>query len=199
MNSLLPSGIKYPEQRQPWNLAKVYLMGVRPHESWKARSTQATPVHRRGDPGQLGQEEPEPLDGRGLRPHDRLAPDQPGQGLVAITGQQQPLQVLPKAALLGERAEEIVELDSMSSRGPGPGGQARRLVMAALPPLDRCTAEAALNKLLLEGDDHPKGDSAVGGRLITGRRASGCTFLSARHLPVPAVPFGATFALHMGR
>ena len=44
-----------------------------------------------------------------LGPAKRLGPSQPGQGLVAITGQQQALQVVTEAAALGQAREQGVE------------------------------------------------------------------------------------------
>ena len=97
-------------------------------------------VDRLGVPGRLGEEELEPLDGWRLRPDDRLGPDQAGQRLVPITRQQQPLQVLPKAAPLGERAQAIVELARVLFEWPR-GGRTRQSLRhggasASRPPHD---------------------------------------------------------------
>jgi hypothetical protein len=126
-------------------------MGVRPCGSREARSAPAAPVHRRGVPGQLGQEEPEPLEGRRLRPHDRFAPDQPGQSLVAIAGQQQPLRVLPRAAPLGERAEEIVELGHVLFERPGGGWTGPSLGRGGTSALDRCTRSGRAHQITVRG------------------------------------------------
>ena len=86
------------------------------------------------------EEELEPLDRWHLRPHDRLGPDQAGQGLVPITRQQQSLQILSKATPLGQRPQAIIEPLGVPSSGPGAGGHGSRFVMAAPPP----TAPAGL-------------------------------------------------------
>jgi hypothetical protein len=41
---------------------------------------------------------------------DRLGPGQPGQGLVAIAGQQQPLQVVAEATALPQTREQRIKL-----------------------------------------------------------------------------------------
>ena len=60
-------------------------------------------------PGGLGQEPLQPLHGPVLGAGDRLGAGQGGQGLVAIPRQQQPLQVSPEAAALGQRTQQRVE------------------------------------------------------------------------------------------
>ena len=60
-------------------------------------------------PGRLREEPLQPLDLAVLGPGDRLGPGQPGQGLVAIPRQQQPLQVVTQAAALGQAREQGVE------------------------------------------------------------------------------------------
>jgi len=45
-----------------------------------------------------------------LGAHNWLGSRQSGQGLVALTGQQKSLQVVTKAASLGERAKQVVKL-----------------------------------------------------------------------------------------
>jgi hypothetical protein len=60
-------------------------------------------------PGRLRQEPLQPLDLVVLGASDRLGPGQPGQGLVAVAGQQQALQVVAEAAALGQAREQGVE------------------------------------------------------------------------------------------
>ena len=60
-------------------------------------------------PGRLRQEPLQPLDLAVLGPADRLGPGQAGQGLVALAGQQQAVQVVTEAAALGQAGEQGVE------------------------------------------------------------------------------------------
>src|SRR4029453_5369582 len=60
-------------------------------------------------PSRLRQEELQPLDLTALGTGDRLSTGQPGQGLVAILWQQQPLEVLTEPAALGQAREQGVE------------------------------------------------------------------------------------------
>ena len=69
-----------------------------------------------------------------LDPGDGLGPGQPGQGLVAVAGQQQALQVGAQATPLRQGAEQWVEPGGVVLQGARAGGQGRRLVIAA-PPL----------------------------------------------------------------
>jgi hypothetical protein len=61
-------------------------------------------------PGRLRQEELQALHGRVLGTNDRFGAGQGGQRLVAVAGQQQPLQVGAQAAPLRQRAKQRVEL-----------------------------------------------------------------------------------------
>ena len=59
-----------------------------------------------------------------LRPDDRLRADQRGEGLVPLPRQEQPLEVLPKAPPLGQRAEQGIERGREAlqrTRGRGTG------------------------------------------------------------------------------
>jgi hypothetical protein len=60
-------------------------------------------------PGRLRQEPLQPLDLAVLGAGDRLGVGQPGQGLVAVAGQQQAMQVVAEAAALGQAREQGVE------------------------------------------------------------------------------------------
>src|SRR4029453_15046514 len=60
-------------------------------------------------PSRLREEPLQPLDLAVLGPADRLGPGQPSQGLVAVAGQQQPLQVVTQATALGQAREQGVE------------------------------------------------------------------------------------------
>jgi hypothetical protein len=60
-------------------------------------------------PGRFRQEELQPLDLAVLGADDRLGPGQPGQRLVAIPWQQQPLEVITEAAALGQAAKQGVK------------------------------------------------------------------------------------------
>ena len=60
--------------------------------------------------GRLRQEELQALNRAMLSAQDRLGAGEGSQGLVPIAGQQQARQVVAKAATLGERAEQIIEL-----------------------------------------------------------------------------------------
>src|SRR5512132_430724 len=63
-----------------------------------------------GVPGRFRQEPLQPLDLAVLGPGDRLGPGQPGQGLVAVAGQQQALQVVTEPTALGHACQQRVEL-----------------------------------------------------------------------------------------
>ena len=72
-------------------------------------------------PGRFRKEPLQPLDLAVLGPGDRLGPGQPGQGLVAVPGQQQALQVVTEPTALGHACQQRVEL---RWRSP-PAGPAR--------------------------------------------------------------------------
>ena len=67
-------------------------------------------VERLGLPGRLGEEPLQALRRRGLRPEVRLGPRQPGQRLVALARQEQPVQIVAEGATLGQAREAVVEL-----------------------------------------------------------------------------------------
>jgi hypothetical protein len=80
-------------------------------------------------PGRLRQEPLQPLDLAVLGTGDRLGAGQPGQGLVAITRQQQPLQVGTQAAALRQAREQGVQALGVVLSGPGADGQGRRALI----------------------------------------------------------------------
>jgi hypothetical protein len=77
-------------------------------------------------PGRLRQEELQALHGRMLRADHGFGAGQGGQGLVAVSWQQQALQVGAQAAALRQRAKQRVELGSVVLQGARGGwaGQA---------------------------------------------------------------------------
>jgi hypothetical protein len=77
-------------------------------------------------PGRLRQEELQALHGRMLGADHGFGAGECGQGLVAVSWQQQALQVAPQAATLRERAKQRVELGGVVLQGAGGGwaGQA---------------------------------------------------------------------------
>ena len=109
-------------------------------------------------PGRLREEPLQPLDLAMLGPADRLGPGQPGQGLVAIAGQQQPLQVVTEATALGQAREQGVEplgvvlQRARRGRARSAGSHRGDRLLTANRTMDR-TAEAYpnLNKLPLKG------------------------------------------------
>src|SRR5829696_7150202 len=74
-------------------------------------------------PGRLRQEPLQALHGPMLGTDQRLGAGQGGQGLVAVAGQQQALQVGAQAAALRERTKQRVELGGVVLQGAG-GGRA---------------------------------------------------------------------------
>ena len=83
-------------------------------------------------PGRFREEPLQPLDLAMLGTADRLGTGQPGQGLVAIPRQQQALQVVAKAAALGQAREQGVEplgvvLQRAGCRGARTAGSSGRL------------------------------------------------------------------------
>jgi hypothetical protein len=72
-------------------------------------------------PGRLRQEPLQPLDLAVLGANDRLGVGQGGQGLVAITGQQQALQVVAQTTALGHAGEQRVELGGVVLQRAGCG------------------------------------------------------------------------------
>ena len=72
-------------------------------------------------PGRLGEEPLQALHGPMLGTDQRLGAGQRGQGLVAVAGQQQALQVGAQAAALRQRAKQRVELGGVVLQGAGRG------------------------------------------------------------------------------
>ena len=72
-----------------------------------------------GVPGGLRHKPLQALRGWVLGADDRLGAGQGGQGLVAVAGQQQALQVGAKAAALGQRPEQGVEPGGVVLQGAG--------------------------------------------------------------------------------
>jgi hypothetical protein len=96
----------------------------------------------------------QPLDLAVLGPGNRRSAGQPGQGLVAIMGQQQALQVVTQAAALGQAREQDVELLGvvLQRTGRGRAGAAGGHRGGGLLAADRITDRTAraypkLNKL----------------------------------------------------
>jgi hypothetical protein len=102
----------------------------------RIRAQQLDPllVDRLMIPGRLRQEPLQPLHLAVLGAGDRLGVGQGGQGLVAVAGHQQALQVVAQAAALRERAKQRVELLGVGSSGPGAGGPGRRMVIGVVAP-----------------------------------------------------------------
>jgi hypothetical protein len=77
-------------------------------------------------PAGLGEKPLQALHGRVLGAHDGLGTGERGHGLVAVAGQQQPLQVGAQAAALREPGEQGVELGGvvLQRAGGGWAGQA---------------------------------------------------------------------------
>src|SRR5512132_3721643 len=65
-------------------------------------------------PGRFRQERLQPRDLAVLGPGDRLGPGQPGQGLVAVAGQQQALEVVTEPTALGHACQQRVELGGVA-------------------------------------------------------------------------------------
>jgi hypothetical protein len=72
-------------------------------------------------PGRLRQEPLQPLDLAMLGAGDRLGVGQRGQGLVAVAGQQQALQVVAQAAALRHACKQRVELGGVVLQRAGSG------------------------------------------------------------------------------
>ena len=72
-------------------------------------------------PGRLGEEELQRLNGSGLGLAVRFRAGHGRDRLVAIAGQQQPLQIFPKAPPLGHIAEEGVKERGVTLQRPGGG------------------------------------------------------------------------------
>jgi hypothetical protein len=94
---------------------------------------QATRVDRFLAPGRLGQEELQPLYRRMLGVGHRFGAGQAGQRLVANAGQEQPGQVLAKPPPLGQRLEEIIEVDGVRFQWTGRGRTRQPLRHLKLP------------------------------------------------------------------
>jgi hypothetical protein len=99
---------------------------VRRRERVGVQFLNAARRHRLGVPVGLGEEELQLLHRRGLRLRNRLSPHQRGQGLVAVTGQQQSSKVLTETPALDVGMEQLVEragilLQRQRHRGNGGG------------------------------------------------------------------------------
>jgi hypothetical protein len=93
-------------------------------------------------PGRLRDKPLQALHGRVLGADDRLGADQRGHGLVAVAGQQQPLQVGAQAAALRQPGEQPVKLGGVVLQRAG-GGWAGK----ALGHCGYLRARAAVNLL----------------------------------------------------
>jgi hypothetical protein len=78
-------------------------------------------------PAGLGEEPLQALHGLVLGANDRLGAGQRGQGLVAVAGQQQPLQVGAQAAALRQPGEQRVELGGVVFQRAGCGWAGKAL------------------------------------------------------------------------
>ena len=105
-------------------------------------------------PSRFRQEPLQPLDLTVLSASDRLGTGQPGQGLVAITREQQALQVVAEAAALGQAAKQAIKLGGVVLQRAGRGrtrtaaGHRGGGLLAADTTMDRTARTyAKLNKL----------------------------------------------------
>jgi len=118
-------------------------------------------------PGRLGQEPLQPLDLTVLRAHHGFGAGQPGQGLVAVPGQQQALQVVTEPAALGQAREQGVKPLGVVLQRAGrgwartAGGHRGSWLLAAGTTMDRTAgAYPSLNKLPVEGVGDPTAPGA---------------------------------------
>jgi hypothetical protein len=82
---------------------------VRCHAGVLPEHPHSTRVHILRFPGRFGEEKLQLLRRSALGSHDRLHAGQGGKRLVAVPGQQQPLQILAEASSLGEGSEQVIE------------------------------------------------------------------------------------------
>jgi hypothetical protein len=135
-------------------------------------------------PGRLGQEPLQPLDLTVLRAHHGFGAGQPGQGLVAVAGQQQALQVVTEPAALGQAREQGVKplgvVLERAGRGWArtAGGHRGSWLLAAGTTMDRTAgAYPRLNKLpvkrFAEQLEGPDADLLPSGSVVLDQKASG--------------------------
>src|SRR5512133_2006056 len=135
-------------------------------------------------PAGLGEEPLQALPGRMLGTGDRLGAGQGGQGLVAIPGQQQALQVAAQAAALGQAREQRVEPLGVVLQGAGCGWAGKALghrdhLSSDVAPQPQSYQPTQLNKLPLCGcgrslaiPAYPRYELLVRSAACTGLRAS---------------------------
>jgi pimeloyl-ACP methyl ester carboxylesterase len=119
-------------------------------------------------PGRLRQEPLQPLHLAMLGTGDRLGAGQSGQGLVAVSWQQQALQVVPQAAALRQAREQGVELAGVVLQRAGCGwtwaaGSHRRWLLAAdrTPGVPEVDQWVMTSRYSMAKDDDPSSPACL--------------------------------------
>src|SRR5215218_2403248 len=91
-------------------------------------------IHGLHIPGRLREEKLQPLRRSALGSHDRFHAGKRGKRLVAVSGQQQPLQVLPETPPLGKSTEETIESSRIIFQRPGSRWTKQTFAHLVTPP-----------------------------------------------------------------